>query len=155
MGPFPPSWGNIYILLAVGYVSKWVEAVALPINDAKSVLKFLHKNILTRFGTPRTLISDECSHFDYKVVANALNRYGVKHKIATTYCPQKNGQAKVSNREIKQILEKVVNPKGKYWSSRLDEALWAYCTVFKTPLGMFPFKLVCGKPCHLPGTLLD
>ncbi|KAA3484039.1 reverse transcriptase [Gossypium australe] len=91
MGPFPPSWGNVYILLAIDYVSKWVEVVTLPTKDAESVLKFLHKNIFTRFGTSRALITDEGSYFDYKLVANALNRYEVKHKIATTYHPQTNG----------------------------------------------------------------
>ncbi|XP_052488208.1 uncharacterized mitochondrial protein AtMg00750-like [Gossypium raimondii] len=73
MGPFPPSWGQIYILFIVDYVSKWVEAMALPTNDAKLVLRFLHTNIFTRFCTPRALISDEGSYFDYKLVANALN----------------------------------------------------------------------------------
>ena len=63
MGPFPPSFGNLYIIVAVDYVSKWVEAVALSTNDAKVVLKFLQKNIFTRFGTPRAIISDEGTHF--------------------------------------------------------------------------------------------
>ena len=58
MGPFPPSFGNLYILLAVDYVSKWVEAVACSRNDANTVVAFLQKNILSRFGTPRTIISD-------------------------------------------------------------------------------------------------
>jgi len=62
MGPFPSSFNNQYILLAVDYVSKWVEAVALPTNDAKVVLKFLHKNVFTRFGTPRAITSNEGSH---------------------------------------------------------------------------------------------
>ena len=63
MGPFPSSYSNKYILLAVDYVSKWVEAIATQTNDAKVVLKFLKKNIFTRFGTLRALISDEGSHF--------------------------------------------------------------------------------------------
>ena len=58
MGPFPPSFGNLYILLAVDYVSKWVEAIACPKNDANTIVSFLQKNILNRFGTPRTIISD-------------------------------------------------------------------------------------------------
>ncbi|KAL4386779.1 hypothetical protein GQ457_09G021500 [Hibiscus cannabinus] len=150
MGPFPSSHGDLYILLAVDYVSKWVEAIATPKNDAKTVMKFLHKNIFTRFGDPRALISDEGSHFDNKLTAKALQRYGVRHQISTTYHPQTNGQAEISNREIKQILEKTVSTSRKDWSSKLDEALWAYRTAFKTPLGMSPFKIVYGKACHLP-----
>lgn len=84
MGPFPSSLGNTYILVVVDYISKWVKVVALPNNNAKSVVKFLHKNILTRFGTPRAIISDEVSHFDCKYIAKALMRYGVKHKISNS-----------------------------------------------------------------------
>ena len=103
MGPFPPFFGNLYILVAVDYVSKWVEAAALPINDARAVVNFLQKNIFSRFGTPRAIISDEGTHFCNKVFAAAMAKYGVKHKIATAYHPQSNGQAEVSNREIKSF----------------------------------------------------
>ena len=85
MGHFPPSFGFVYILLAVDYVSKWVKAIAATTNDAKVVLKFLHKNIFTRFGTPRAIISDGGNHFCNKVFNNLLYKYGVKHKIATLY----------------------------------------------------------------------
>ncbi|KAK8690607.1 hypothetical protein V6N13_074138 [Hibiscus sabdariffa] len=100
MGSFPSSHGDLYILLAVDYVSKWVEAIATPRNDAKTVMKFLHKNIFTRFGVPRAIISNEGSHFDNKLTVKALQRYGIRHRIATAYHLQTNDQAKVSNREI-------------------------------------------------------
>ena len=79
MGPFPPSYNNEYILLAVDYVSKWVEAAATRANDGKTVLNFLQKHIFTRFGTPRALISDEGKHFVNKQLDALLARYGVYH----------------------------------------------------------------------------
>ena len=106
MGPFPASFGNIYILLAVDYVSKWVEAAAFPKNDANTVVRFLQRNILSRFGTPRTIISDGGSHFANKVFEKLLGIYGIKHIMSLAYHPQTNGKAEISNREIMKILEK-------------------------------------------------
>ncbi|GKD29505.1 reverse transcriptase domain-containing protein [Tanacetum coccineum] len=100
MRPFSSSRGNKYILVAVDYLSKWVEAKALPTNDARVVVKIL-KYLFARFGTPRAIISDR-------------------------------GENRAS------------------WSDKLDDALWAFRTAFKTPIGCTPYKLVYGKACHLP-----
>ncbi|CAM8972555.1 unnamed protein product [Rhodiola kirilowii] len=150
MGPFPSSYRNQYILVAVDYVSKWVEAIASPTCDAKVVTKLFKKIIFPRFGVPRTIISDGGSHFKEKHFEALLRKYGVSHKVATPYHPQTSGQVEISNREIKAILEKTVGSSRKDWSSKLDDALWAYCTAYKTPIGMSPYRLIYGKPCHLP-----
>ncbi|GJZ02641.1 reverse transcriptase domain-containing protein [Tanacetum coccineum] len=121
MGPFPSSRGNKYILVAVNYLSKWVEAKALPTNDARVIVKFL-KSLFAWFGTRRAIISDRGTHF----------------------C---NDQFE---KVMLKILERTIGENRASWSDKLDDALWAFRTAFKTPIGCTPYKLVYGKACHLP-----
>ncbi|KAI3737054.1 hypothetical protein L2E82_27049 [Cichorium intybus] len=81
---------------------------------------------------------------------NALNKYGVTHRISTPYHPQSSGQTEITNRALKRILERSVGTSRKDWSEKLDDALWAFRTAFKTPIGTTPYRLVYGKACHLP-----
>ncbi|GJX97292.1 reverse transcriptase domain-containing protein [Tanacetum coccineum] len=141
--------GNKYILVAVDYLSKWVEAKALPTNDARVVVKFL-KSLFSRFGAPRAIISDRGTHFCNDKFDKVMSKYGVTHRLSTPYHPQTSGQVEVTNRGLKRILERTVGENRASWSDKLDDALWAFRTAYKTPIGCTPYKLVYGKACHLP-----
>ena len=113
MGPFPKFHNCEYILVAVDYVSKWVEAMPCTAADAKHTRKVFHKIIFPRFGTPRMVISDGGSHFINMAFQNFLKELGTKHNIATPYHPQTSSQAKTSNKQIKNILQKTFDEMGK------------------------------------------
>lgn len=115
--------GSLYLLLVVDYVSKWVEAKATPINDSHAVIKFVREHIFARFGTPRAIISDGGTHLCNKSFEALLRKYGITHGVPSPYHPQTSGQVEISNREVKQILEKTVNPTRKDWSWRLPEGV--------------------------------
>nr|GEZ84647.1 reverse transcriptase domain-containing protein [Tanacetum cinerariifolium] len=125
MGPFSSSKGNKYILVAVDYLSKWVEAKALPTNDARVVVKFL-KSLFSRFGTPKAIISDRGTHLCNDQFARIMSKYGVTHRLSTSYHPQTSGQVEVTNRGLKRILERTIGENRALWSDKLEDALWAF-----------------------------
>ena len=100
-----------------------MEAKATRTDNSKVVTNFIKSNIFCRFGIPRALISDRGTHFCNRIMDTLLRKYNVTHKVSTAYHPQTSGQAEVSNREIKSILEKTVNPSRKGWSLRLYDPL--------------------------------
>ena len=103
MGPFPSFDEKEYILIAVDYVSKWVEAIPTMINDHREVLRFVMRCIFGQYACPKAIISDRGSHFNNAHFQSLLKKYGVHHRVSTSYHPQANEQVEVSNREVKSI----------------------------------------------------
>nr|GFC24071.1 reverse transcriptase domain-containing protein [Tanacetum cinerariifolium] len=108
------------------------------------VFKFL-KSLFARFGAPRAIIGDRGTHFCNDQFAKVMLKYGVTHRLSTAYHPQTSGQVEVSNRGLKRILERTIGENCASWSDKLDDALWAFRTTYKTPIGCTPYKLVYGK----------
>ena len=98
MGPFPKSKNCEYILVAMDYVSKWVEAIPCRAANSKHANRMFHEVIFPRFGTPRMVISDGGSQFIDKVFRKYLAEHGVHHNITTPYHHQTSGQAETSNK---------------------------------------------------------
>nr|GEY85144.1 DNA-directed DNA polymerase [Tanacetum cinerariifolium] len=132
--------GNKYILVAVDYLSKWVEAKALPTNDARVVVKFL-KSLFSEFGTPKAIISDRGTYFCNDQFLRVMEKYRVTHRLSTAYHPQTSGRVEVTNRGLKSILERTVGENRASWSDKIEDALWAFRTTFKTSIGCNPYHL--------------
>nr|GEW90894.1 hypothetical protein [Tanacetum cinerariifolium] len=131
------------------YTTRKVEAKALPTNDARVVCKFL-KNLFAQFGAPRAIISDRGTHLCNDQFTKVMQKYSVTHRLSTPYHPQTSGQVEVYNRGLKLTMERAVGENHASWSDKLDDALWAFRTAYKTPIECTPYKLVYGKACHLP-----
>nr|GEW19027.1 reverse transcriptase domain-containing protein [Tanacetum cinerariifolium] len=122
MRPFSSLQRKKYILVAVDYLTKWVEVKALPTNDTRVVCKFL-KSLFARFGTPRAIISDRGTHFCNDQFSKVMLKYDVTHRLDTVYHPQTSGQVEVSNSGLKRILERTVGENRASWSDKLDDTL--------------------------------
>nr|GFA58450.1 reverse transcriptase domain-containing protein [Tanacetum cinerariifolium] len=125
-----------------------------PVFMGKKLLKFsklaikdLPEDIMVPISQRR---SDRGTHFCNDQFTRVMIKYAVTHRLPTAYHPQMSGQVEVSNRGLKRILERTVGENRTSWSDKLDDALWAFRTAYKTPIGCTPYKLVYGKSCHLP-----
>ncbi|GJZ93252.1 putative nucleotidyltransferase, ribonuclease H, partial [Tanacetum coccineum] len=155
MGPFPKSHKFKYILVAINYVSKWIEVEALPTNDALVIVNFL-KKLFSCFRILKAQISDRGTHFCNCQMEKILKKYGVHHRIATTYHPQTSGQVENTNKALKRILEKTVKDNPSVWSRKLDDALWAFRIAYKTPVDTTPYLLLYEKRaiCRLKSNIV-
>ncbi|GKC38547.1 reverse transcriptase domain-containing protein, partial [Tanacetum coccineum] len=118
-----------------------VGAQTFLASDARNVVNFL-KRLFLRFGILKALISDRGTYFCNYQMERPIKKYRVVHRFSTAYHPQTNGQVENTNRAIKRILEKTIGNNRKEWSHKLDDALWAFQTAFKTPLGTTPLIII-------------
>ena len=142
------SSGHEFILVAIDYFMKWVEATSYAKLNAAKVATFIRSHIICRFGVPHELISDRGVHFRGEV-DTLLQKYGIQHHRSSAYRPQTNGAVEAANKNIKRILLKMIET-SRDWSEKLPFALWAYRTSFRTSTRATPYSLVYGMEAVLP-----
>ena len=127
VGLVKKTWhiGKRYILVATDYATKWVEARALRTNSAQETAQFLYESVLTRFGCPLHLVSDQGSHFLNGTIQVFTEHFLLRHTTSTTYYLQGNGQAKSTNKVIVKMLQKLVNNNRTDWDIQLYTVLFS------------------------------
>ena len=142
------SSGHEFILVAIDYFTKWVEAASYARLTSAGVASFIISHIICRYGVPHELISDRGVHFRAEV-DTLVQRYSIRHHRSSAYRPQTNGAVEAANKNIKRILRRMVET-SRDWSEKLPFALWAYRTSFRTSTGATPYSLVYGMEAMLP-----
>ncbi|RVW89168.1 Retrovirus-related Pol polyprotein from transposon 17.6 [Vitis vinifera] len=142
------SSGHEFILVAIDYFTKWVEAASYARLTSTRVANFIRSHIICRYGVPHELILDRGVHFQAEV-DTLLQKYAIRHHRSSAYRPQTNGAVEAANKNIKRILRKMVET-SRDWSEKLPFALWAYRTSFRTSIGATPYSLVYGMEVVLP-----
>lgn len=155
IGPLTQTLENThnhaFILTATEYYTKWAEAESFVHITANTVIRFIIKNIIARFGVPKVFVTDNGPQFTSQKMYDLCNKFNIELHHSSPYYPQGNGQAEATNKTLIKIIKKTLEtPKGTDWPHRLVEALWAYRTSIRTPTGETPFSLTYGMEAVLP-----
>jgi transposase InsO family protein len=150
----PSSSQHRWILMATDYFTKWIEAVPTRQATDTVIIQFLETNILSRFGCPVKIITDNAVVFKSKNMENFCNDYNITLGHSTTYYPQGNGLAESSNKSLTRIIKKLLQDNKKAWHKKLIYALWADRITTKNSISTSPFQIVYvrgGSFPHLVG----
>ena len=139
--------GNKYIVVAVDYFTKWVEAKALKEATANEVTEFLWEDIICRHGCPKKIISDRGTHFNNKLMEKLTERCGINHRLSTPYHPETNGLVERFNRTLCESLAKLG---GQDWDRNIPSVLFAYRTKKHKSSNMQPFYITYGREAKIP-----
>ncbi|CAJ2653396.1 unnamed protein product [Trifolium pratense] len=151
LGPFTKGlYQNRYLIVAVDYFTKWVEAEPLSDITSLRVLRFFKRNVLARFGIPQVVVTDNGTQFTDKDFQAFLVALGTKQHFTSVEHPQTNGQAEAANRVILRGLRRRLDQNKKKWVEELDNVLWAYRTTPHSTTGETPFRMVYGTEAVIP-----
>jgi hypothetical protein len=142
--------GHGYIIIAVDYFTKWVEAMPTFLNDGRTAALFIFNHIIARFRVPRAIVTDHRSHFQNQMMSELSTKLGFRHENSSPYYPQANGQVEAINKVLKTMLQRMVGVNKTNWNLQLFSTLWAYQTSIKTTTGFTPFQLVYGLEAVFP-----
>ncbi|XP_070013534.1 uncharacterized protein [Nicotiana sylvestris] len=143
------SNGHRFILVAIDYFTKWVEAVTFKAVTKKVVVDFVHSNIICHFGIPMTIITDNAANLNSHLMKEVCEQFKIVHHHSTPYRPKANGVVEAANKNIKKILRKMIQGSRK-WHKKLPFALLGYCTTVRTSVGATPYLLVYGTETVIP-----
>jgi transposase InsO family protein len=151
LGPFSATQSQVkFLLVAVDYFTKWVEAEPVATISAEKVKKFYWKKIICRFGLPRYIVSDNGTQFTSEAVIQFCEEKGIRNTFVPVEHPQANGQEESANKVILKAIKKKLTKKDKNWAEPLPEILWAYHTTIQTSTGETPFRMVYGTDTMIP-----
>ena len=151
LGPFPPvTRQRKFLLVAVDYFTKWVEAEPLAQITKAKVENFVRNHIIFRFGIPKVIITDNGRQFDNAKFKEFCALFHIGHKLTSVAHPQSNGEAEVTNRTILHGLKTRLNDAKGFWADELNSILWAYRTTPRVPTGETPFSLSYGTEVVIP-----
>ena len=145
VGPLPQGKDQVkFLLVAIDYFTKWVEAEALATIMEVEIQIFVWKNIIYRFRIPLMIISDNGRQFDSQAFRDFCLGLGIKNQFSSPGHPQENGQTKVTNRTLLKIIKTKLDDAKGTWPEELPNILWAYMTTARTPTRETPFRLTYG-----------
>jgi transposase InsO family protein len=151
VGPLPKATGNRrWLIVATDYFTKWVEAEPLANIRDKDSIKFVWKNIITRFGIPKTIISDNGTQFTSKPFMKYCSELGIRNVYSSPAYPQSNGQAKASNKTVLDGIKKRLEDAKGRWVEQLPNVLWTFRTTPRRSMGETPFSLAYGSEAVIP-----
>jgi transposase InsO family protein len=139
-----------YIIVAIDYLTKWIEARAITAKEADKIIAFIHEEIITRHGVPKEILSDNGLEFANKTLKDYCDRMGIKQKFASPYHPQTNGLVERMNRTLADTIAKIANETGKVWDKCIPDALFAIRTNYQSTTQQTPFYLTYGREARTP-----